>query len=195
MTSPAIEVAEALPPEAVRVRPSWTLPVASLALAALVALAVLLLLPQYWWSSVRLVLLYLVTPAGQEVWIPLGRVAFGLPTALVVALLLGVNASVALMACGIPVDAALARLPRVGARIARFEEKVRKRRAARRSLALALALVVALPIHTGGAILGSFAGRALGLSPWRAFAAVMTGVAVRMLVALAALQGFLALHG
>lgn len=172
----------------------WLMPAASLALAGVVALTILVALPQYWWPSVRLVLAYLVTPVGQEIWLPLGHVEFGLPIPLVAALLLLVNASVALMACGLPVEDLLRKVPRVGARVARFGEKVRNHRLARRGLAVALAVVIALPIHTGGAVVGSLAGRFVGLSPMRAFAAVMAGVSIRLLVALLAVQGFAAIH-
>ncbi|HEX2022211.1 MAG TPA: small multi-drug export protein [Candidatus Thermoplasmatota archaeon] len=171
-------------------RASWTAALPAFALAALVAGAVLLLAPERFWPSARLVGLYLVTPLGQEVWLLLAREQFGFGPVYAAGLLLAVNASVCLFfALAVPAERLAARLPFVGRRVARFEAKVRASRSAERSLALALAVLVALPIHSGGAIVGSLAGRLLGLRPPWIVAAVLGAVALRFAAVLAALYG------
>lgn len=173
--------------------PLWAFPLASILLAGLAASGILLFAPQWWAASAGLAAAYLVTPLGQEVWLGLGQVLFHLPLALVALLILIVNCCVSLVCVAVPLEALVARLPRLGGRIARFEARVRSHRAARRGIAVAVAVLIALPFHSGGAILGSLGARALGLTPGRAFLAVATGVATRLCVATVLVAGGLAL--
>lgn len=135
----------------------------------------------------KLVLLYLVTPVAKEAWIPLAQMQLGLPAPFAAALLLCVDAAMCLFVIfAVPLE----KFTRLVPKVERMGEKVRDSRLARRGLAVALAGVIMLPFHSGGAILGSFAGRLLGLPPGATFAAVVGGVAVRFAVVLAAYEGW-----
>lgn len=176
-------------PFAVRVLPSA-------AVAGGVALAVLLLTPAYFVETVEFALLALVTPIGQELWLVAAPARFGLPLPFVAAILLAMNLSLSLFfALALPMERLIARIPRVGRRVARFEARIRRSRFFRRGVATALAVIVMLPFHSGGAVLGSLAGRSLGL-PWRTtVAAVMAGVVVRLGALTAVAYGVLSLPG
>lgn len=137
--------------------------------------------------------LYLVTPLGKELWIPLAPVQFGLPPIYAAGLLLAVDTAVCLFfLLALPFEALLARVPWAGRALARLATRVRASRLARRSLAAALALALLVPIHSGGAIFGTLTGRALGLPPAATFAAVVGAVALRFGAVLLALHGYLA---
>lgn len=135
----------------------------------------------------------MVTPIGKEAWIPLADTQLGLPAAYAALLLLLVDAAVCMFFLdAVPAKTLAARLPRVGRGIARLADRVRDAPAAQRSLAAALALALMLPIHSGGAILGTLGGRSIGLPRVATFLAVTTAVAVRFGVVLLAYEGWLA---
>lgn len=169
----------------------------SLVLGLAVGLAVLLFYPSIFLRATELVVLYAVTPLGQEAWLILGHNApFSLSYGFVAFLLWSVSAAqVLFVALVLPVDKVMARLGRLGRRVVRFEAKVRASRFASTSLALALAVVVALPIHLGGALVGTFAGRLLGLRWHQTAIAVMAAVTLRFALALLAVLGVTKLAG
>ncbi|HUR69246.1 MAG TPA: small multi-drug export protein [Candidatus Thermoplasmatota archaeon] len=169
---------------------SWWRIVPGLAFAAGIALLVFVAARGWFIPSAKLAVAYFVTPLAKEAWVAAAEPIFGLPAPYAVFLLLCVEASVVLVVLlAFPVE----RLARFAPKVARFEARVRASRLARRGLALALAAIIALPFHSGGGILGTLAGRALGLPRWHTFFAVLGGIAVRFLVVLAAYEGYLAL--
>jgi hypothetical protein len=166
----------------------------SFAVAGVTALALFLAAPHLWIPAFKLTLAYLVTPIAKELWLCLGTSQFGLPRPLTALLLILINLSFSLFfALAIPVESLVRKLPRIGRKIARFEERVHGNRYAQRGLSLALFVVVALPIHSGGAILGSLGGRALGLTWWRTVLAVAGANAARVIAAYVIVLGYVGL--
>lgn len=138
-----------------------------------------------------LVAAYMVTPIAKEAWVALAPVTFGVPAPLAVVVLLAAeSAVVGVVLLAFPAE----RLARFAPRIDKLTTRVRESRLARRSLGGALALVIALPFHSGGAILGTLAGRALGLPRLTTYAAVIGGIGARFLVVLLAYLGWVALR-
>jgi uncharacterized membrane protein len=162
-------------------RPWFVRILPGLGAAAAVALVVALVFPSRFLATVGFSLAALATPVGQEVWLVLGPQRFHLPLVYVAAILAAINLSLCLFfALAFPIQRLMERLPRLGRRIARFEARVQRSRYAQSGLAVALGVVVALPVHSGGAVLGSLAGRALGISWPRTVAAVLGGILVRL---------------
>lgn len=138
-----------------------------------------------------LVAAYMVTPIAKEAWIALAEPAFGVPPALALVVLLGVESIVCVVVLyAFPID----RLAKLAPKIQKFEERVRASRLARRGLGVALAGIIALPFHSGGAILGTLGGRALGLPRLTTYFAVIGGIAIRFLVVMLGYLGWVALR-
>ena len=160
--------------------------------AGVVAAVILLFFNDRFGSSVKLVLGYVFTPVGKEAWLAAGETDLDLPLAYVVVLLWLVEASVALFFALVPpVERILERLPRLGRRVARWEARIHASRSAQYGLGAGLALLVATPIHSGGAILGPVVGRSLGLWWYQAYAAVMVGTTIRFAAVAGAIAAFL----
>lgn len=161
-------------------------------LAAAVAVLVFVFLNPWFVDTVKLVIGYQLTPVGKEVWFAAGTAGLDLPLWYVFAILLLVEASVSLFFALVPpVERLLARLPRIGSRVLEWERRIRASRSGQYGLATGLAVLVMLPIHSGGSILGPLVGRSLGLHWYQAYGAVMLGTLVR-LAAVAGLWGSLA---
>lgn len=140
----------------------------------------------------KLVAAYMVTPLAKEAWVALAQPLFGVPAPVAVLLFLAAESCVVLAVLfAFPIEWLAAKF---APRIRRFEERVRASNLARRGLAVALGGVIALPFHSGGAILGSLAGRALGLPRLHTYLAVLGGMATRFLVVLVAYMGWVALR-
>lgn len=164
--------------------------VAPLLLFAIGGLLLALVLPGRLASSAELVGLYLVTPLGQEAWLAAAKAAFHLPLWYGATLLLWVSAvQVLLFGYAIHVEHVLVRLPRLGKKVRRLEDRVRRGKRAKAGVATALFLLVATPFHSGGAIVASLTGRALGLDSRTTVGIVLGGVTVRFVVALAIVAG------
>lgn len=175
-----------------RLRESAILLSPALLLAGLVASVIYVVYPHLWERSVLLVANYLVTPIGQEAWIPLGHEMFGLSYLYIAALLFLVNVSVVLFfGLGVPVEALVKAIPWIGEKVEAFEYRVRETRAARLGVTAALGVVCAVPIHSGGAIIGSMAGRTLGLPRRNVVVGVLAGIGVRFIGALLVVYGLL----
>lgn len=173
-----------------RLAPSWRAAVLVLAVASLAAsaLAVHLLLPAWWERLAGLVALYVLTPVGKEALIPLAETAMGVPALAAALLFLLVDVAFCLATMlVVPVE----RLARVARAAERLRVRVSGSRVARRGLAFGLWAVLMLPVHSGGAVLGTLAGRGLGLGRGATFAAVLGATAARFGLVLLAWWGFL----
>lgn len=138
-----------------------------------------------------LVAAYMVTPVAKEAWIALAPVTFGVAAPVAFVVLLAAEATiVTLVLVAFPAE----RLARLAPRIERVTTRVRESRLARRSLGGALAVAIALPFHSGGAILGTLGGRAMGLPRVVTFCAVLGGIAARFSVVLLGYLGWIALR-
>ena len=163
--------------------------------AALLTVA-LALEPRAFVHVAEMMALYLLTPVGQEAWLLLGHNRFGFAYWEIALLLFGLNAVFALFFCySVPYEALVARLGFLGRRIRRFERRVHDSRAARRSVEAGLFVVLLLPFHSGGSILGSLAGRSLGLDWKPTFVAVMAAIGIRFAAALLLVYGYLSVWG
>lgn len=180
-------------PDDLPLRLRLLVPAALLAGGGLVLAA---LQPGHLGRTAALVGLYLVTPLGQEAWLAAARATFGLPLWYAAAVLFLVSAvQVLLFGYALRVESALARLPRLGERVRLLETRIHDRPSARRGVAASLFLLVVTPFHSGGAIVASLAGRAMGLGSGPTVAAVLGAIAVRFAVALAILAGLFAAFG
>lgn len=149
----------------------------ALVVAALVAIA----WPEHFLATLATVAVYVGTAGGPGVAVPAG-LALGLPVAYVCVLLWAVDVAFSLLfALAIPVEAVKRRIPRVARGVARLHARIARTRSARWSLVAAVAFWVGLPIHSGGAIVGTVAARACGLPAPVTVATVSGAAAVRML--------------
>jgi hypothetical protein len=169
----------------------WTRLAWPVGLGALAALAVLVLARAWFAPLGKLVAAYMVTPLAKEAWVALAQPLFGVPAWLAVLALLATESLVILaVLLAFPVE----KLAKLAPRIERVEQRVRASPLARRGLAVALAGIIALPFHSGGAILGSLVGRALGLPRLHTYLAVISGIGARFVVVLVAYYGWVALQ-
>lgn len=167
-----------------------------LATFALGAAALAALKPDHLGQTASLVGLYLVTPLGQEAWLAAARAAFDLPLWYAATVLFLVSAVQALLfGYALRVESLVVRIPRLGDRVRRLEQRLQEKPAARGGVAASLFLLVVAPFHSGGAIVASLAGRAMGLGSAATVAAVLGAIAVRFTVALALLTGVFELFG
>lgn len=158
--------------------------------AAAVALAAAALLPRAWWlSTAGLAAAYVTTPVGKEAWIPLAEYVFGLPPWYAGLVVVGINA---LFCAGALALLRIERIPRLRARVDAFAERITRRGFRRPWMVALLAAAVALPFHSGGAVVGSVAGRLAGLTNLQAAVGVLGGVVVRTAAVVALTYGWLA---
>ena len=137
---------------------------------------------------------YLLTPIGQEAWLITGPTLFQRTVWEILLFLFAIDTAVAcFFVYGVDPAALVRRFPKVGRRIERFHAKVAQSKLARIGLPLALAVILLMPVHTGGAVIGSITGSTLGLQKPVTLTCVLVPILVRFLIAAGVITAFLSL--